>query len=378
MPPTFDLVRVDAEGSLVVAGRAEPGATVTLRLGADTLAEFVADRRGNFVWLDQIAPSDQPRALMLTAVLADGRAIEGPETAVIDAFAPPAPPAPPAVATPAPVVPAPAAPAAPASAVPAPATTDRAVADPAPAVPAAPQAAEAAPVAAAPAPVAPPVVAEAAPSAPSVVILSEQGVRVLSEAARAEAPSQVRIDAVSYTDGGDVIIDGRARPGAFVRLYLNDALNLTVPASPDGAWRAQLVDVAPGRYRLRADEVDSEGRVLSRLEIPFQREAPEVLAAASANIAVSRARAEERRADAATTAAGSSAAPEAGTDGGSAPAGVEIAVVTVQPGNSLWRIARRIYGDGVLYVQVYEANRDQIRDPDLIYPGQVFTLPAVD
>jgi len=48
----------------------------------------------------------------------------------------------------------------------------------------------------------------------------------------------------------------------------------------------------------------------------------------------------------------------------------------VQPGFTLWGIARDSFGDGVLYVQVYEANRDKIRDPDLIYPGQVFTIPG--
>ncbi|MGH6622009.1 MAG: LysM peptidoglycan-binding domain-containing protein, partial [Alphaproteobacteria bacterium] len=50
-------------------------------------------------------------------------------------------------------------------------------------------------------------------------------------------------------------------------------------------------------------------------------------------------------------------------------------LVIVQPGNSLWRIARRSYGEGLLYAVIYEANRDQIRDADLIYPGQVFAVP---
>lgn len=50
--------------------------------------------------------------------------------------------------------------------------------------------------------------------------------------------------------------------------------------------------------------------------------------------------------------------------------------VTVQPGHTLWAIARGELGEGILYVQVYEANRDAIRDPDLIYPGQVFTIPS--
>jgi nucleoid-associated protein YgaU len=47
----------------------------------------------------------------------------------------------------------------------------------------------------------------------------------------------------------------------------------------------------------------------------------------------------------------------------------------VQPGNTLWGISRERYGQGILYVQVFEANRDKIRDPDLIYPGQIFNLP---
>jgi nucleoid-associated protein YgaU len=48
----------------------------------------------------------------------------------------------------------------------------------------------------------------------------------------------------------------------------------------------------------------------------------------------------------------------------------------VQPGFTLWGIARESYGEGVMYVRVYEANKTQIRDPDLIYPGQVFTVPV--
>nr|WP_272911570.1 LysM peptidoglycan-binding domain-containing protein [Loktanella sp. M215] len=48
---------------------------------------------------------------------------------------------------------------------------------------------------------------------------------------------------------------------------------------------------------------------------------------------------------------------------------------TVQPGSTLWAIARDNLGDGMLYVSVFNANADQIRDPDLIYPGQVFVIP---
>jgi nucleoid-associated protein YgaU len=49
--------------------------------------------------------------------------------------------------------------------------------------------------------------------------------------------------------------------------------------------------------------------------------------------------------------------------------------ITVQPGFTLWGIANDMMGEGTMYVQVFEANKDKIRDPDLIYPGQVFTVP---
>ena len=52
--------------------------------------------------------------------------------------------------------------------------------------------------------------------------------------------------------------------------------------------------------------------------------------------------------------------------------------VRVERGNSLWRIARRQYGKGVLYSVIFDANRDQIENPDLIYPGQVFFVPYKD
>jgi nucleoid-associated protein YgaU len=86
--------------------------------------------------------------------------------------------------------------------------------------------------------------------------------------------------------------------------------------------------------------VSPEGIVTSRIETPFKREDPATLAARNAT-----------------------------------PEPPSLSVVTVQPGSTLWAISRERYGQGILYVRVFEANRDRIRDPDLIYPGQVFDLP---
>ena len=48
---------------------------------------------------------------------------------------------------------------------------------------------------------------------------------------------------------------------------------------------------------------------------------------------------------------------------------------TVKKGDNLWKIARQYYGKGALYTKIYEANKDKIKNPSLIYPGQVFVIP---
>ena len=145
--------------------------------------------------------------------------------------------------------------------------------------------------------------------------------------------STLSLDTVDYDDKGKVAVGGKAPEGSRVQLYLDN--KPVGGADPDqkGIWRVELGEkVKPKRYRMRIDQIGPEGRVVARIESPFFP-----------------------------------AGPISGLP--------RDAVVFVQPGNSLWRIARRTYGGGVRYTLIYEANRDQIRDPDLIYPGQVFVLP---
>jgi nucleoid-associated protein YgaU len=184
---------------------------------------------------------------------------------------------------------------------------------------------------------------ETAAVAPVAVLVNEEGARVLqSPGSDAGAPRNVTIDAITYSTRGDVQLSGRGDAGTFVRLYIDNRPVLDTPIDSDGAWGGRLPEVAAGLYALRADQIDAEGKVLSRYETPFQREAPELLAAA---------------------------APDAS-------GGRVAAKITVQPGFTLWGIASSSYGAGVQYVRVYEANKELIRDPDLIYPGQVFVVPA--
>ena len=157
---------------------------------------------------------------------------------------------------------------------------------------------------------------------------------------RPQVMTSVALDTIGYSDLGDVQLTGRAQADtASVRIYLDNRAVVSLPVDDDGRWRGDLPDVDEGVYTLRVDEMTAAGTVSSRVETPFKRESAETLA------------------QAATT--------------GDGP----VKSVTVQTGATLWAIARDRYGDGTLYVRVFEANAGSIRDPDLIYPGQVFDLP---
>jgi nucleoid-associated protein YgaU len=151
------------------------------------------------------------------------------------------------------------------------------------------------------------------------------------ESGQGAAP--VSVGVIDYDSDGRVIVSGRASgPSARVRLYLDGLPVGTAVADAAGAFRALLDDtVAPGRYRLRVDSLDAGGQVAARAEIPFERADPVIDP-------------DSRR-------------------------------VIIQPGNNLWTIARHVYGSGFRYTAIYRANREAIRDPNLIFPGQVFSLP---
>lgn len=197
-----------------------------------------------------------------------------------------------------------------------------------------------------------PVAEDAEPAAPVVIIAGEDGVKVVQPAAAAEASALV-LDAISYSETGAVELTGRGAADAFLRVYLSNAAVGEGRVGDSGSWTLVLNDIAPGIYTLRVDQLDGEGKVTSRVETPFKREAEETIAAANTD---------------------SGAQPTA-ADPDASPSVPPVRAVTVQPGNTLWAIARDAYGDGILYVRVFEANRGLIRDPDLIYPGQIFTVP---
>ena len=179
-------------------------------------------------------------------------------------------------------------------------------------------------------------------SQPKVVVADSDGIKVLQDDQGAK--DQLALDAIAYDPLGNVTLSGRSNPDGLVRFYVNNEAISAAKTDDSGYWETDLSDVIPGTYTLRIDELGSRGDVVSRLESPFKREDRQKLAALIAP----------------------SSSP------------VRINIVTVQPGNTLWAIARKRYGDGLLYVRVFEANRDKIKDPDLIYPGQLFDLPDLN
>lgn len=177
---------------------------------------------------------------------------------------------------------------------------------------------------------------------PTVMIADVSGVKIVSKAAVSAENPEIFLDTISYDDEGGLTLAGRGVPNGVVLLYLNNAVIGETVTDALGAWSYDASAIEPGVYTLRIDQLNADGsKVLARMETPFKREA--------------RSKLQEQLSAAESPA--------------------RINVVTVQPGNTLWGISRKRYGRGILYVQVFEANRDKIRDPDLIYPGQVFSLP---
>lgn len=262
--PSFDIVRVDRSGDAVIAGRAAPGAKVTVYANDEELASETAGPDGAWVMVTETPLSAGTVELSLEMIASDGLVVRSEETIVI-------------------------------------------------------------------------YVPERPNDKPLILRTTPGGATEVLQDPRDPSPAfgPLALEAIDYDDSGTVIFSGRAEPGRTVQVFINNQFLGEAAADAAGRWALTAPNIAPGVYTLQVIQLDADRRPAYALEIPFERARPEDLALRDGNI-------------------------------------------IVQPGNSLWRIARRVYGSGFQYTIIYEANDDQIRDPDLIYPGQVLTLPEGD
>jgi nucleoid-associated protein YgaU len=346
--PSLDVLRVQADGAALVAGRAQPNSPVIVRMDGEPIASVWSDEDGNFVSLFDLPVIDAPTVLTLGGAEVDDRPVQAstrlilapPMTAGAAASGDPAvgrdvspPPgigdaAPPRKRSehlardPVPTGPAtdlngrPSATIRPAA--PRPAAMDRHLSA------SSPSGATEGLAAPRPAPM------------PRFIRSGPAGLELLPGDGAWNGEQDLQIDAISYDASGMVQLAGRGRVGADLLIYLDNQPVQALRIGSDGTWNSPLKDVEAGTYTLRLDALNAAGEVANRLETPFRRVPPEAATALN---------------------------------------GDGVAAVTVQPGSTLWAISERRYGSGIEYVQIFEANRDLIRDPDLIYPGQVFALP---
>jgi len=303
-PPGISAFRLEPDGRMLVAGRSQANWETSILVDGETLKILMPDAGGEFVEFLSLEQSNQPRVLSLSMRSPDtGEDVPSSDEVIIAPM--------PTRAEQAQVRPADEAQQA------TPAVTDDGQTQEQP-------------------------IDTQDPPQQAVLLSDESGVRVLQPPAATEAPpevmSSVALDAITYSDQGDVVLSGRAQGDGFVRVYLDNQPVASSQIAPDGGWRSDLPQVDTGVYTLRVDEMDSDGTVMSRVETPFKREDRTLVDGQEKTAQTARA-------------------------------------VTVQPGNTLWEISRDRYGEGPMYVRIFEANRDRIRDPDLIYPGQIFTVP---
>lgn len=294
--PSFDLVRVDPEGNMVIAGKGANGATIEILDGDVSIGIVEADDRGEWVFIPKTRLAPGSRILILRDITNPTKVIESENAVVL-------------------VIPA----------------VGKNIAglegkvDNTPLAMVVPRN-EAKNIASR-------LIQMPVTKKPEIVSDIKIGRVTNNKESKIEKPALI-LKMVDYNDSGMVIFSGFSQENSILQVYIDNLLVGVVTADSNGAWDLKLKDnLKPGKYIIRVDQVSSSGTVLDRIKLPFVR------------VPVIDAKKEKNS-------------------------------VVIQPGNSLWRIAARVYGSGFRYTEIYEANANQIGDPNLIYPGQIFKLPT--
>jgi len=259
--PGFDVIRVTRDGRAVMAGRANPGALISIKSGDRLLGQVTADSRGDWVMILETPLKPGAQVLSLHAQLGQDGPVLSKDSAIIS------------------------------------------------------------------------VPEHEADEVFVAVSRPDKATRILNQG-QADAAPGVAMAGIDLAPKGGAVLSGRAAAGSLVRIYLDNQLAGEAIANAAGDWElAHKGAIGPGAHKLRGDQLDHEGRVVLRAEVAFSR-----------------------------------------AETGSLVMGGQ--QVVVMQGNALWEIARNIYGSGIAYSMIFTGNRQQIRNPDLIYPGQIFDIPT--
>jgi nucleoid-associated protein YgaU len=218
---------------------------------------------------------------------------------------------------------------------------------------------------------------------------------MIAEAAPEEEPMaapKVGVAAVEADATGGLFVAGTAEEKHTIRVYVDDEFVGEAQPSEAGTWLVEARrDMPEGTYTVRADQVEAgTGTVIARAEVPFQREiavavavtsaadaTPAVTVEAVTEAAVADVVAKEEivaEEDMPAASGGTGTETEVAVAAVAAKSGPE--TVIIKRGDNLWNLARDIYGQGLRFSTIYQANREQIRNPHWIYPGQVFVVPG--
>lgn len=172
------------------------------------------------------------------------------------------------------------------------------------------------------------------------------------------APSGPHIDVAQASPKGDLVIAGRAEPGAKVALLDGGRTLLETASDPttgEFVLSPPRLEAGTHRLSLRSTSLSHAGQssesFVMTISVAPQGTASIAAKPPSPALAVSQTEPSSFSGDASKNAA------------------------TIVRGDTLWRISRDRLGHGALYPTVYQANAKKIRDPNLIYPGQVFMIP---
>lgn len=147
------------------------------------------------------------------------------------------------------------------------------------------------------------------------------------------AESVLDVTSVNYVNQ-KVTIAGSVKSKGKINLYVNNNFVGKVFVDKAETWNIKTSYLMKKglKYTIRADQADETGKIVARVEVPF-----EIVTGLAVN---------------------------------------DKNQIRVVKGDCLWNIAKYAYGDGFAYMTIYQANKNKIKDPNLIYPNQVFVIPS--